>query len=76
MPQKNISVETAIKAIDYFIHEYGKDGQMYTIDLAGSGEPLLRFDFIKTIEEHFQILRNELGKKIIITFPTNIVIHI
>lgn len=49
MPQNNISVETAIKAIDYFILEYGKDGLMYTIDLAGSGEPLLRFDFIKTI---------------------------
>jgi len=49
LPQNNISVETAIKAIDYFILEYGKDGLMYTIDLAGSGEPLLRFDFIKTI---------------------------
>lgn len=71
LPQKDISIETAIKAIDYFILEYGKDGQMYTIDLAGSGEPLLRFDFIKAIDEHCQILKNKLGKKIIITFPTN-----
>lgn len=71
LPKQEISVEMAKKAIDYMVYEYGKNAKMYTIDLAGSGEPLLRFDFIKELEEHCSKIRNELGKKIIITFPTN-----
>lgn len=71
LPKQEISVEVAKKAIDYMVYDYGKNGKMYTIDLAGSGEPLLRFDFIKEIEEHCSKIRDILGKKIIITFPTN-----
>lgn len=71
LPQKEISIDVAKKAIDYVVFQYGKKAQMYNIDLAGSGEPLLRFDFLKEIEEHCEILRNQTGKKIIISFPTN-----
>lgn len=71
LPQREISIDVAKKAIDYIVLQYGKTAQMYNIDLAGSGEPLLRFDFIKEIEEHCEILRNLTGKKIVILFPTN-----
>lgn len=71
LPVGEISIETAKKAIRYLVNDYGKNGKMYTIDFAGSGEPLLRFEFIKEIEEYCEQLRNEVGKKIIISFPTN-----
>ena len=71
LPKQEISIDTAIKAIDFMVFDYGKNAKMYTIDLAGSGEPLLRFDFIQEIENHCETIRNRTGKKVIITFPTN-----
>lgn len=71
LPKEEISIETAKKAIDYLVFEYGKNGKMYNIDLAGSGEPLLRFEFVQEIEEYCNKIRNITGKKVIITFPTN-----
>ena len=66
-----ISLEMAKKAIDFFVFKYGTTGNMYTIDLSGSGEPLLRFDFIREIDNYCETLRNRTGKRIIITFVTN-----
>lgn len=71
LPKQEISIDVAKKAIDFMVFDYGKNAKMYTIDLAGSGEPLLRFDFIQEIEKHCENIRNLTGKKVIITFPTN-----
>lgn len=71
LPKQEISIDMAKQAIDFMVFDYGRNAKMYTIDLAGSGEPLLRFDFIKEIEKHCETIRNKTGKKVIITFPTN-----
>lgn len=66
-----ISLETAIKAINYIVLDYGVNGSLYTVDLSGSGEPLLRLDFIKKLDEYCDRLRNKIGKQILIKFATN-----
>lgn len=66
-----ISLETAIKAINYIVLNYGANGSMYTVDLSGSGEPLLRIDLIKKLDEYCDRLRNKIGKQILIKFATN-----
>lgn len=66
-----ISIETAKKAIDFLVLDYGRNGSIYTVDLSGSGEPLLRFDFIKELDKYCEKLRNKTGKKIFISFATN-----
>lgn len=71
LPCNEISIDTAIKAIDYIVLNYGKQGSMYTVDLSGSGEPLLRFDFLKSLDEYCDSLRNKTGKQILIKFATN-----
>ena len=71
LPKQELDIAVAKKAIEYFVYDYAKDAKMYTIDLAGSGEPLLRFEFIKELEAYCRSLRNKIGKKIIISFPTN-----
>lgn len=71
LPVCNIKLESAKKAIDYMIYDWGKNGSRYVVDLAGSGEPLLNFELIKQIEQYCDIKRNELGKEIKIMFPTN-----
>lgn len=71
LPNKELSIETAKDAINYIIYNIGKNASAYTIDLSGSGEPLLRFDFIKEIEDYCEEKRNETGKDIKIMFPTN-----
>lgn len=71
LPCDEISLETAIKAINYIVLNYGANGSIYTVDLSGSGEPLLRIDFIKKLDEYCDILRNKTGKQILIKFATN-----
>lgn len=71
LPQNEISIETAKKAIDFMINEWGKNGKRYVVDLAGSGEPLLAIDFIKEIDKYCEEKRRMTGKDIKIMFPTN-----
>lgn len=70
LKENEINIEIAKKAVD-FILEYGKNGRRYTVDISGSGEPLLKFDFIKELEEYCEHKRNITGKDIKIMFPTN-----
>lgn len=71
LPYGEIDIDTAKKAIDYIVFDYGIQGSMYTVDLSGSGEPLLRFEFIKELDEYCDYLRNKTGKQILIKFATN-----
>lgn len=71
LPCDEIPLETAIKAINYIVLNYGANGSMYTVDLSGSGEPLLRIDLIKKLDEYCDRLRNKIGKQILIKFATN-----
>lgn len=66
-----ISIETIKKSIDYFVFDYGKNAWRYIIELSGSGEPLIRLDLIKEIEEYVEPIRKKLGKDILIAFCTN-----
>jgi radical SAM protein with 4Fe4S-binding SPASM domain len=71
LPEKEISLEIAQKALNYIMFDYASSASKYIVDLAGSGEPLLNLDFIKNLEEYCATLRNETGKDIKIMFPTN-----
>ena len=71
LPCGEIDIETAKKAVDFIVFDYGSNGSMYTVDLSGSGEPLLRFDFIKELDEYCDQLRDKTGKEICIQFATN-----
>lgn len=71
LPENRMSIDLAKKAIDFFIYDFAKNSNQYVIDLSGSGEPLLQFDFIQEVEEYVNLKRNELGKDIMIMFCTN-----
>lgn len=71
LPKEGISVENAKKAINYLVNDYAKEAKEYRVDISGSGEPLLKFDFIKEISEYCKIKSNEISKEIKIMFPTN-----
>lgn len=71
LPKNGLTIELAKKAIDFLVYDIGKNGSAYSIDLSGSGEPLLKFDFIKEIEEYCDEIRSNTGKDIKIMFPTN-----
>lgn len=72
LPESRPSFEMAKKAIDFLVYEYAPFSKKYIIDLSGSGEPLLQFEFIKKIEEYAEILRNETGKEILVMFVSNL----
>lgn len=71
LPMKGIDIETAKKAVDFLVDDYGRSGIKYQVDIAGSGEPLLKFDFIQELEKYCEYKSNETGKEIKIMFPTN-----
>ncbi|MDE6312072.1 MAG: radical SAM protein, partial [Lachnospiraceae bacterium] len=71
LPSNEITIETAKKAIDFMINDWGKEAKRYVVDIAGSGEPLLRFDFIRELEEYCELKRKEKSKDIKIMFPSN-----
>lgn len=71
LPQKGISIDMAQKAIDFMVNNYGRNGVKYQIDIAGSGEPLLKYSFIKELHQYCQKTSTKIGKEIKIMFPTN-----
>ena len=68
----DMSVETAKKAILFFLDNFG-DGKncRYIIDLTGSGEPLLRLDFILEVNNFVQELKKERDINIFCQLATN-----
>lgn len=71
LSKKGIDIKMAKKAIDFLVDNYGNNANKYQIDIAGSGEPLLKFDFIKQLDEYCLAKSSEVGKEIKIMFPTN-----
>lgn len=71
LPSKNIDFDITKKAIDFLVNDVGKDGYKYRIDISGSGEPLLNIKYIRELEKYCNELKDNLGKEIYITFPTN-----
>jgi len=69
--RNNISFEVAKDAIDFLVYEFGADGGSYNVDLTGSAEPLLRFEFIKKIKQYCENLSEEIDKRILVSLCTN-----
>ena len=69
--KSEISLETAKDAVDFLVHEFGADGQEYKVDLTGSGEPMLRLDFIKELKEYCIKASEEIDKRILVSLCSN-----
>ena len=70
--ENDMSLDVAKKAIDFFITRFvGKDVKRYIIDLTGSGEPLLRLDFILKINEYVLKLKKLKNINIFCQLATN-----
>ena len=68
----DMSVETAKKAILFFLDNFVPDDKRrYIIDLTGSGEPLLRLDFILKVNDFVQELKKERNINIFCQLATN-----
>ena len=68
----DMSVETAKKAILFFLDNFVPDNKRrYIIDLTGSGEPLLRLDFILKVNDFVQKLKKERNINIFCQLATN-----
>lgn len=74
LPTNEIDFQTAKDAVDFLVDEFGRHGIKYQVDISGSGEPLLRFNFIKELNEYCKKKSNETGKDIKIMFPTNAIL--
>lgn len=66
----DMNSEIAIKAIDYFVKNVFKKDSSISIDLTGSGEPLVHRDFIKDVVNYINKLRQN-GTKIQASIITN-----
>ncbi len=68
----DMSVETAKKAILFFLDKFVPDNKRrYIIDLTGSGEPLLRLDFILEVNDFVLKLKKERNINIFCQLATN-----
>lgn len=68
----DMSVETAKKAILFFLDSFVPDNKRrYIIDLTGSGEPLLRLDFILKVNDFVLKLKKERNINIFCQFASN-----
>lgn len=71
LPTEEIDIELAKKAINFMVYNWGKDARKFTVDIAGSGEPLLKLDFVKELSSYCKNLHYKTGKEIKIMFPSN-----
>jgi uncharacterized protein len=69
--KSEISLETAKDAVDFLVHEFGADGEEYHVDLTGSGEAMLRFDFVKELKDYCNQLSQEIDKRILVSLCSN-----
>lgn len=68
----DMSFETAKKAIDFFLNDFcPKDAFRYVIDLTGSGEPLLRLDWIFKVNDYVLKIKEERKINIFCQFASN-----
>ncbi len=68
----DMNLETAKKAIDFFIQNFvPKYARKIIIDLTGSGEPLIRLDFLLDINNYVQQLKKEKNLNVFCQFATN-----
>lgn len=68
----DMSFETAKKAILFFLDSFVPDSKRrYIIDLTGSGEPLLRLDFILKVNDFVLKLKEERNINIFCQFASN-----
>lgn len=69
----DMSLETARKAINFFLKQFvpHNKGNRYIIDLTGSGEPLLRLDFILDVNAYVLQLKKEYEINIFCQLATN-----
>lgn len=67
---KNITIENAKKFIDYIIHYFPEAGK-FIVDPTGSGEPLLRVEFLKKLSDYCKLKSNEINKEVLPMLVTN-----
>lgn len=69
-PDENMTIDEAKRFIDFIISEFPK-AEKYIVDPTGSGEPLLRMDFIIELAEHCHFKSNEICKEVLPMLVTN-----
>lgn len=69
-PDVNITIDEAKRFIDFIILEFPK-AEKYIVDPTGSGEPLLRMDFILELAEYCHLKSNETCKEVLPMLVTN-----
>jgi len=69
-PDVNITIDDAKRFIDFIISEFPEAGK-FIVDPTGSGEPLLRIDFILDLAEYCHSKSNEICKEVLPMFVTN-----
>ena len=68
----DMSVETAKKAILFFVEKFVPDkNRRIIVDLTGSGEPLVRFDFVIEVNKFVLELKKKLNLNIFCQLATN-----
>ena len=66
----NITIDEAKRFIDFIISEFPK-AEKFIVDPTGSGEPLLRLDFILELAEYCHKKSDEICKEVLPMFVTN-----
>jgi sulfatase maturation enzyme AslB (radical SAM superfamily) len=69
-PDVNITIDDAKRFIDFIISAYPK-AEKFIVDTTGSGEPLLRLDFILELVDYCHLKSNEICKEVLPMFVTN-----
>jgi len=68
---KDMSVDTAVKAIDYFVNRFATPKAKLQVDLSGAGEVLLRKDFIEAVNAYILKLKRGKGVNIFASLVSN-----
>lgn len=69
-PDVNITIDEAKRFIDFIISEFPK-AEKFIFDPTGSGEPILRMDFILELAEYCHFRSNEIRKEVLPMLVTN-----
>lgn len=69
-PDVNITIDDAKRFIDFNISEFPQ-AEKFIIDPTGSGEPLLRLDFMLELADYCHLKSNEICKEVLPMFVTN-----
>jgi uncharacterized protein len=69
-PDVNITIDEAKRFIDFIISEFPK-AEKFIFDPTGSGEPILRMDFILELAKYCHLKSNEICKEVLPMLVTN-----